>query len=253
MDVVTSGYWLLLNGQSGSLVINNVGPNNIVEISIGFNYTHPQGEHIVNSVDILGDVIYPKLTSVLSISAGYPSPTPSQAPYGMIAEMTIKPGSTVAKDSAFNIVGEVNVTGTMVLSATSAATLGATKIVMLSAYAGSTFHVRVIPMDAYGNEQTRSLAIGIVTATMTSDAEVSVSLPEGLTSAHIVSVKPTAYSNDLVYLKIYVAGVPVADTVFGLLLSTVSCSPRYAPDANGASVRSCDAVNVPITVFTLSV
>jgi hypothetical protein len=237
IEVITSGYWLLLNGQSSSLVINNVGPNNIVEVSVGFNYSRPQGEHIVNSVDILGEVVYPKLTASLSISAGYPSPTPSQAPYAMIAEMTIKPGSTVAASSAYNIYGAVNMTGNMALSATDAATFGASKIVMLSAYAGSTFQIRVVPMDAYGNEQTRSLAVGIVTASMTSEADVTVTLPDGLTSAHVVTVKPTEYSSDLAYLSIRVSGLPVADTIFGVVLSTVSCSPGYAPDEHGALVR----------------
>ena len=73
---------------------------------------------------------------------------------------------------------------------------------------------------------------------MTTQATISVELPSGLTSAHVVTIKPSRYSAETAYLSVTVEGELVADTLFAIQLVQVTCSAGQRPDDTGSSV-SC--------------
>ena len=79
-------------------------------------------------------------------------------------QMTITPGATSPSHSTYAVISGANVTRTEVLSGVDASTYGASQLVYLSVVTGTTFSVQVTPMDAYGNQQTRTIAVGTVTA-----------------------------------------------------------------------------------------
>ena len=174
-----------------------------VQLSVEFDYTSPQNETITNSYDALGNVQYPVLTAVAQVAVSYPGSSPQQpqvspaspppiapsksvgatpsnsrtpsasvtpspivadSPVDIYIQMTITPGATSPSHSTYAIVSGANITQTEVLTGVDASTYGASRLVYLSVVTGTTFSIQVTPMDAYGNQQTRTLAVGTVTA-----------------------------------------------------------------------------------------
>ena len=74
-------------------------------------------------------------------------------------------------------------------------------------------------------------------AALSSPSSIEVALPDGLNAEHRVKVTPTQYYPDVSPLRIMVSGGLVADTIFAVTLTEVSCLPGEAPDSTGALVR----------------
>ena len=114
------------------------------QVTVGFNYSSPNGESIRNAIDSLGNVVFPTLNAAVSVAMVFASPSPNAspapnpgAPMTLNALMTIKPGPTVASSSTYNITRGVNMTGIVTLTGPDVITYGASKLAGERALAAS--------------------------------------------------------------------------------------------------------------------
>lgn len=135
----------------------------VLQVSVGFNFTSPQSGPIASSVDQFGVTAFPSETASFSVTITYPGQPASPIIAG-VAVLVMTPGASNAATSTYQILSGATIGPAITLDPSSAMYYRASKSVALSVVVGNQIQIAVTPRDSFGNAQTKSIALGTVTA-----------------------------------------------------------------------------------------